>query len=253
MRDLLRVVLVEPRFPENIGMAARACANMGVSDLVLVRPERFDLARALPLATAQGASLLETARLADSLAEALSGLTMAVGATARTGGWRKNPLSPEKAAREIGEAVGDGGRAALVFGPEDCGLSNEHIDLCTRLVTIPTARGGSSLNLAQAVLLLLYECFKVCGEADSSRHNPRRGKSGAGSRTATLAEEALLFNSLQAGLQRLDVIPRENAAWFMQPLRRYLRRSGLRRHEFDFLMGVCRQIGLKCPSETDQN
>ncbi len=246
MNEGLRVILVEPRFPENIGMAARACANMGVSELALVKPERFDLPKALPLATAQGAAILEKALIFDALPEALAGLNLAVGATARTGGRRRELLNPEGAAAEVAGVISSGGRAALVFGPEDRGLSNEHTDLCTRLVTIPTAQGGHSLNLAQAVLLLLYECFKLGGDAGKSRENPRRGKSGAGSRPATLEEENLVFQRLEQSLQLIEAIPAENPEWFMQPLRRYLRRSRLRRHEFDFLMGVCRQINLKC-------
>jgi tRNA/rRNA methyltransferase len=249
MPHALAVILVRPRFPENIGMVARAMANMGADDLILVSPERFDKNRAAPLATRQGEEILENAVVLPDLGTGLAPFTVAFGATARTGGYRKSLLSPESAAREARSVSRQGGRAALVFGPEDRGLDNEESSLCTQLVTIPTARGASSLNLAQAVLILLYECLR----ADMALPFTPGEKTGrwakashsADSRRATLAEEQRLLSTLTETLIAIDHLPADNPSWFMQPMRRFMRKARLRRHEFDMIMGICRQIRNK--------
>lgn len=241
----LSIVLVRTRFPENIGMVARAMANMGATDLVLVNPERWDKEKAAPLATAQGLPILDGARVLPDLASALASCCLAVGATARTGGWRREMLAPERMATIVRRAVREGGKAALVFGSEDCGLTNAEVELCTELVNIPTIEGHSSLNLAQAALLLLYECSKTALSHDAAKGRPQgwtRPARGAESRRATLEEERILFDVLQDTLLQIGHLPENNPGWFMQPMRRFLRKSRLRRHEFDMLMGICRQI-----------
>lgn len=246
MLSCLSVIMVRPRFPENIGMAARAMANMGVVDLVLVSPERWDKEKALPLATRQAEDILRSARVEDSLAAALAPCTVAFGTTARTGGWRKAALDPGDAAVRAREVARRGGRAALVFGSEDRGLSNAETELCTHLVTIPTASEHCSLNLAQAVLLVLYECARADRELPFAPQGQARDWTrparGEASRRATLAEEQRLLATLQDTLVAIDHLPRDNTAWFMRPMRRFVRKSRLRRHEFDMFMGICRQV-----------
>lgn len=239
----LTVILVRPRFPENIGMAARACANMGVRNLVLVEPERWEYEKAAPLATGKGIEVLTNARVMPSLADALKGHTMAFGTTARTGGWRTNVMTPEKAASAMAEHCRDSldeASVALVFGPEDRGLENAETALCTHLVTIPTAPEASSLNLAQAVLLMTYSCF--IASLEHAYHPDRAPKGKKNSRAATIDEQEMLFATLEETLTRIDFLPKNNAGWFMQPLRRFFQRSHLQRHEFDLFMGVCRHI-----------
>ncbi len=234
------VVLVRTRFPENVGMTARACANMGVSELILVAPERWDMEKAAPLATGEALKVLHSIRIVPTLAEALTGCTLAFGATARTGGWRQGVITPAQAASEICAAANDGGKAALVFGPEDRGLENHEVEICTRLATIPTAPEHPSLNLAQAVLIMLYAWFTE--SLPHNYHPERRPKSKGASRAATLQEQELLFASLCRALTAAEFLPEENPDWFMQPLRRFFRRAGLQRHEFDLFMGICRRI-----------
>lgn len=239
----ITVILVRPRFPENIGMAARACANMGVRDLVLVEPERWEYAKAAPLATGKGLDVLTNLRVMPSLTEALKGHTLAFGTTARTGGWRSGVMTPGKAAAAIAEHCGDAANeasVALVFGPEDRGLGNAETALCTHLITIPTAPEASSLNLAQAVLLILYACFTA--SLEHAYHPDRAPKGQKNSRAATLEEQEMLFATLEETLTRIEFLPQENAGWFMQPVRRFFRRAHLRRHEFDLFMGICRRI-----------
>lgn len=242
----LSIVLVRPRFPENIGMVARAMANMGASDLVLVEPERWEKDKALPLATPQGALILENARVEETLASALAPCVVAFGSTARTGGWRREVISPETAAREARGTARQGGRVALVFGSEDRGLLNAEVEQCSRIVNIPTVAEHSSLNLAQAVLVLLYECVKadlaLPFAAKEASRTWTRPATSADSRRASLEEERLLLRSLESTLLSIGHLPEDNPGWFMQPMRRFIRKSRLRRHEFDMLMGICRQI-----------
>jgi len=253
MLDNLSVILVRTRFPENIGMVARAMANMGASSLILVQPERWDREKAAPLATSQGLALLDSAIVEPSLEMALAPFSVAFGTTARTGGWRTDVISPEKAAGEIRSLAREEGKVALVFGSEDRGLSNDEVEMCTRLVNIPTAMEHASLNLAQAVLIMLYECMKTDMAFDAqSTHGGTTGGCGwrrpthnTDSRRVTLEEERLLLATLQRTLMIVEHLPKDNPGWFMQPMRRFLRKSRLHRHEFDMLMGVCRQIRHK--------
>lgn len=243
------VILTRPRFPENIGMAARACANFGVDRLILVAPELWLREKAEALATPQAKAVLDSVVVVDHLADALAPFSLAYGTTARTGGWRAGVISPAGAAAEIATLGPDDGDVALVFGPEDTGLENNEIEQCTRLVSIPTMPAASSLNLAQAVLLMVYECFKAGLEHGVY---PRRKVGGRkNSPPATLEEMERLFGALKTALIGIDFLPAENPDWFMLPLRRFFRKSGLRRHEVDLFMGICRQMN-RLASGNDQ-
>jgi len=153
--DGLRIVLVRPKSSENVGAAARAMKNFGLSELVLVAPRcRID-ASARALASHAG-DVLDRATVAPDLGEALRGVRWAVGTSAR-------PRASE-AVRDEGPDAGlatlpDAG-GALVFGPEDHGLANEELDRCQTLVRIPTAE-YASINLAQAVNILAHRWFEL--------------------------------------------------------------------------------------------
>ncbi|MCH5277273.1 MAG: RNA methyltransferase [Desulfovibrionaceae bacterium] len=255
----LRLVLVRPRFPENIGMAARASANFGHAPLHLVQPERWAKDKALPLATSQGAPLLDGLMLHDSLAGAVAPCSLVLATTARTGGWRRQIISPRRAAAETAERLLDGEEAALVFGPEDRGLSNADLEHCGRLVTIPTAPGASSLNLAQAVLLMMYECWlalsgtpalsasQTARQPDARPAAPLHAAGGRGtlSRRVTRRERDLLDATLKRSLLDIGFLRPDNPDYFFLPLARFLDRSDLRRHELDILMGICRRMGRR--------
>ncbi|MCR5813185.1 MAG: RNA methyltransferase [Desulfovibrio sp.] len=233
--DGLRTVLVKTRFPENIGMVARAQANMGCPELVLVAPERWDYAKALPLATPKGQAILDSVRQKPDLASALADCSYVVGTTARTGGWRQKLLQPEQAAQEIVRRLKAGMRVALVFGPEDRGLENSEICACDDLVTIPTDQ-ASSLNLAQAVLLLLYVCAMACRQS----HEHKQANKGI-----THADLDRFLEHFKAMLLALDCLHGDNIEYFFLPWRRLFARLELRRSEYDALMGLCRQVQRK--------
>lgn len=240
----LSVVLVRPRFPENVGSVARACLNMGVSDIRLVAPENWDMEKAAVLATQHARHLLEGATIHADLAGALLGVQEAFATTARLGGWRKALLSPDKAAEMAARRIAKGGAAALVLGPEDQGLGNDDLALCTRLVTIPTASAGRSLNLSQAALLLLWECLKArraiaAGLAERETGAQVGAAPGQG---IGVPERELLMARVKKALLALDVLHGDNPDYFLMPFRRFLARTDISRREFDMLMGLCRQI-----------
>jgi len=245
MLDDLAVVLFQPKFAENVGSAARACANMGVSRLILVAPRDGDPARAEALATAKGRQVLAAAARLPDLETALAPFSRVYGTTARVGGWRKGIVTPRQAAAEIVPALAAGESTALVFGPEDAGLTNRETRLCGRLVTIPTSDGATSLNLAQAVLILLYECLTTAREQARPGGPPAAvtppGAAAVG-REITHAEREALFSALGRALSAIDFLKDDNPDYFLLPMRRFAERVRPTRAEFNMLMGVCRQI-----------
>jgi tRNA/rRNA methyltransferase len=234
--DRLAVVLYRPKYAENVGSVARACLNMGCGRIILVDPQSYDQDRALPLATVHGAHLLEQASHQPDLSRALAPFTQVYGATARMGGWRKTLLSPAQAAVRIIEQLLDGHNVALLFGPEDRGLTNAQIKDCGQLVTIPAAKAGVSLNLAQAVIILLYECLQAARGQKSLRIKEPQAQH------VTHAEQEALFDQLKQTLTAIDFIQKDNPEYWMLRLRRFWHRMGLQRHEYTVLMGICRQM-----------
>lgn len=231
--EKLIVVLNKPRFPENVGMAARACANMGCPNLALVAPERWNFAKAEPPATPKGLPVLKNAAIYSDLREALNGVHFVLATSARAGGWRKNVVSPTTAAEIVVSRSDAGERIALVFGPEDKGLTNEELALCGPVVRVPTD-GASSLNLAQCVLILLYECARIMKPVKTSPPE-------------TIAREELyrLQNELKNALISLDCLNEKNGDYFFIQWRNILEKARLKRHEYDAFMGLCRQIKHK--------
>ncbi len=237
MLDGLRVVLCRTKFSENVGAAARACLNMGCPELALAAPRRFDPAKAMHMATTHARGLVDAIAVHQDLAAAVGDCALVVGTTARTGGWRKTVMAPRTAAERIWESLERGQRVALVFGPEDTGLSNEETQRCGHLVNIPTAPGLSSLNVAQAVLLILYECLMARAGRTERAAQGRQG----GEPAATHAEQEALFAALREALLAIDFLPADNTDYWMLPLRRFFARRPLSRAERNTLMGVCRQ------------
>lgn len=232
----LRVVLFRPKYAENVGSVARAMLNMGASRLVLVDPQGYEPDRAAPLATVHARHILENALVVGGLAEALEGASLVIGTTARTGGWRKGLLTPAKAAPEVLSRLHAGGSAALVFGPEDRGLTNEETSLCDQLVMIPASPDCTSLNLSQAVLILLYECFQLALSKPFEPCGPPT------ERDASFEERQALFANMQEALTAIDFLKDQNTEYWMMPVRRFFSRFRLRRNEFNLLMGICRQV-----------
>jgi len=155
------VVLVEPQLGQNIGTAARAMANFGLTRLRLVRP-RDGWPDIQAVRAASGAdAVIDGVQLFDSLEAALADCRFVLATTARAHDQAKPVISPEEAAREIAPRVADGETVAVVFGRERWGLENDEVGLADRIVTYPVNPAFASLNLAQAVLVIAYEYFKL--------------------------------------------------------------------------------------------
>lgn len=164
----IRIVLVRPFHPGNIGSAARAMKTMGLGDLYLVEPKDFDSnqARDEAIKMATGADdIVRNATQIDKLYTAVKDCTVVIASTARKRGYDKPMLSPEDSAKMLYTAAAREENVALVFGPERMGLSNEDLELAKYRVTIPTSQDYSSLNLGAAVQTLAYEVFKQSFES----------------------------------------------------------------------------------------
>jgi len=170
----LSVVLVEPRHPGNIGMVCRAMANFDVTDLRLVNPCQYLHPEARKFAVA-GNHLLGTARCYKDLPDALADVHLSVAATRRAGRLRGELLPSHRLPELVGE-LPEGARVALVFGREDCGLTGDEVACCGAGVKIASSAEVGSLNLAQAVMVLLYELHRQPGVVGEEKELPEEGE-----------------------------------------------------------------------------
>ena len=226
----ISVVLCHPRYPENIGAAARAMCNMGIDRLVVVDAQNLDMIKVCRMATHAASNVIDQMKVCDTLKEALADMNFVVGTTARLGGQRKVVSSPGKLAEKL-IPLSDQNKIALLFGPEDRGLTNVDIRWCDILVNIPTAE-FASLNLAQAVMILCYELF--CFSQD---------KPGVfAPRLANRQELEAMYAQLKDVLMRISFIHPDNPDYFMNNLRHFFSRMQLRAKELAIIRGICRQI-----------
>jgi tRNA/rRNA methyltransferase len=226
----ISIVLYRPRFPENIGAAARSMRNMGIEQLVVVDPENCDLTRICKMATHAALDVVEQMTVFDTLDAAVAEYNYIVGTTARLGGQRKVIRTPASLAGKL-FSISEQNRIAIVFGPEDRGLTNANIRLCHTLVNIPTAE-FSSLNLAQAVMILCYELFQYTTKKPT----------GFAPRLANRHELDAMYDQLSEILIRISFINPDNPDYFMNNFRYFFSRLPLRAKEVQIIRGICRQI-----------
>ena len=235
--DNVTIILHKPRYSENIGAAARAILNMGIRDLVVVAPHNFEKSKALKLATHAAAGIIDGLKIYDRLNDALAPFEYVVGTTARLGGERQVVNTPDTLAERL-IPISQNNRIAILFGPEDKGLSNIEIRACHALVNIPTA-DFASINLAQSVMILCYELFRA-SRSETEAFVPR---------LASRHELDGMYAQLKDILVRISYINPENPDYWINNLRRFFNRYGLRAREVSIIRGVCRQIdwyGGKC-------
>jgi tRNA/rRNA methyltransferase len=224
-------VLVEPQQPGNIGSCARALANMGLARLVLVSPPDHLSGDARRMAMG-GSAVLEQARVARSLPEALGEAGLVIGTTRRTGKNRGPLLGIEAAAARAVEAARAGNEVAIVFGREDSGLTTEELDACGLLATIPADASYPSLNLAQAVLVGAYELRRAAAV-----------EPGPEPRSLALASEVeAFFEQLAEVLEEIGFLNPQNPEEVMHALRRLFGRAALEPREVRILRGVLSQV-----------
>jgi len=227
--ERVAIVLFRPRLAENIGAVARAACNMGINRLVAVEPLDLDRDRMAMMATGPAERLLTQMEVHDDLAQALSPFQFVVGTTARLGGVRNEYFSPREMAARLVD-ISAANDIALLFGPENWGLTNYELPFCHALVTIPTGE-CSSLNLAQAVMVMAYELFT----AVSAKPRPTP-------RLANSRELESMYAMLQATLVKINFISHQNPEHWMFNVRRLFSRYGLRAREAQVIKGICRQI-----------
>ena len=224
------MVLHRPKYPENIGAAARAALNMGITRLVVVDPRDPDLTRILKLATHFAADLVENMDVHEDLGSALAPFHYIVGTTARVGSRRSTRTNLQRLAESL-VPISQENLVAVVFGPESYGLTNEESRLCDALVTIPTSE-FASLNVAQAVMILCYEIF-LASQEEGAPFTPRM---------ATRRELEDMYEQMKETFVNINFINAENPDYWMQHIRRFFSRAGVRARDVRMLRGICRQV-----------
>ena len=235
--DQPSIVLVRPQMGENIGGAARAMWNFGLDRMRVVAPrDGWPSPKAAAMASGAG-RLLDEARLFDDLPAALADCTHVFATTARMRGLTKPVMSPEAAMSEARRMIGEGGRVAVIFGPERAGLENEDVALANTLITVPVNPAYASLNLAQCVLLLSYEWMRQGGAVEGARVEM------AGGKWAEQAEIEALARHYEDRMEEAGFFfPPEKAASMRLNLRNLWSRMPLTQADVRMLHGVLRQI-----------
>ncbi|MFQ5849722.1 MAG: RNA methyltransferase [Candidatus Binatia bacterium] len=232
MLENIRVVLVKPTGSGNIGSVARAMKNMGLKDLAIVGSGRTRSFWARAMAV-HAREILNEARRFRTLREAVADCGLVVGTTCRGGLYRSHSRSAREVALKIVSAARRGSRqVALVFGPEDHGLSNRDLKYCHWLITIPAHPAYPSLNVAQAAMVCLYEIFLA-----SLKKTPQEMISRA---PAESIER--LFDRMRRSLLKIGYLHPQNPEHILLALRRILGRAGLEERDVRILNGLFRQI-----------
>jgi len=229
----MTIILVEPRQPGNIGATCRAMANFGVTDLRLVNPcDRF-APEAVKFAVA-AKPLLGSAQIFSNLPDAVADLHMTIALTRRCGRLRGELPTISEFPQQLSALPGDS-RVGLVFGREDCGLSTDEVASCTHAASIPTSGDNGSLNLAQAVVVTLYEL--------SGRNQQNM------SEKSVSAEPLPLHNDIDAFMAKLEDIAAligynnpSRPEVIGHTLRQLLSRAQPTLKEFNMLRGLASQL-----------
>jgi len=229
----IRIVLTRVSHPGNIGSAARAMKTMGLDRLCLVAPERFPATEATVMA-AGADDVLARAQVYPDVRSAVADCGLVVGTTARSRHLPWKVLDPREAAAEVASAAGVG-EVAVLFGAERTGLTNDEIELCQRLLTIPTGSAYGSLNLAMAVQVVSYEILlatrAVAGDAARS-----------GIALASASEMERFYGHLEQVLDEIDFHDRTGEGHLMARLRRFFNRAMPDQNEINILRGILTSV-----------
>jgi len=248
------IVLIEPQLGENIGFAARAMANFGLTELRLVAP-RDGWPNAKALAAAAGADgIIGAATLYSSLEPAIGDLNFVLATTARPRGMVKPVLTPEHAASELAARGERGERTGVLFGPERSGLDNDVLALADAIITAPVDPSFASLSLPQAVLLLGYEWLQAQGPTPPLRRVTQcdgpaiEGLSHAGTPAATRAELLGLFKHLEGELDRSGFLrPPEKRPTMVRAIRNMFHRMGATEQDVRTWRGIVAALSRPKP------
>jgi tRNA/rRNA methyltransferase len=229
----LRVVLVDTKFSPNLGAMARILKNLGVADLRLVHP-RAELNKEAYTMALGASDVLDRARFHARLPEALADCGLVIGTSRRHGVKRRNILSPRRAAEMLRPVLEAGEKAAVVFGSEDVGLSNDEAALCHWLVSIHPGTGFESLNLSHAAAIVLWEINQAVRE-----WHPEAPK------LASSRNLENMFQHLEEMLRLIGFIQEQDPRRMMLAVRHLLHRAGLSEREVKIIRGILRQTKWK--------
>ena len=227
------VILVRPQLGENIGMVARAMLNTGLVNLRLVSPRDGWPSETADAAASGAVEVLERVRLYDTTQDAIADLQRVYATSTRPRDLVKEILEPREAAARLRRAVVEGEKTGLLFGPERSGLRNDDLALADAVVTVPLNPSFSSLNLAQAVLILGYEWHRTVCDAGTARLERN------GARRATKAEMENFMARLEGELDTSGFLwPVEKRPGMVNNLRALFGRMDLTEPEVNTLHGI---------------
>jgi len=228
MLQNIRIVLVEPQHPGNVGAAARAMKNMGLSQLYLVAPKSYP--NAIATVRAAGADdILANARVVPNIKEALIGCDWVYGTSARERALEKTIVSPRHSAEQICSRAA---KAAILFGRERVGLTNEELSICHFHIVIPASENFSSLNLAAAVQVIAYELRMASLDvAQQQQSVPER-------ELASMDQVLGFYQHLQQTLLAIGFLDPKKPRLLMQRLTRMFNRALLDEREINILRGI---------------
>jgi len=226
------VILVAPRYPENIGATARIAFNFGIGQLIIVSDKMPDQERMLKMATHKAAHLIHNIQCCRDTGKAVAPFHFLVGATARRGRRRILEQTPRAVMNEVAPLL-EGNRVGLIFGPENTGLTNQDLDYCQLTSTIPTAE-FSSLNLAQAVAIHCYELAMAAAAAGENRQ-PNNDY-------ANSYELEGMYEHIRQALTVSSYLGEDNQTHWMRYIRQFLSRIRIRKKEAAMIRGICRKF-----------
>ncbi len=230
------IVLVEPQLGENIGACARAMLNCGLTDMRLVNPRDGWPNPAADAMAAGAIEVLQKARVYPTTAEACADLTYVLATTARPRGVTKEALVPRAAVAQLRARIDADQPAGVLFGPERAGLVNEDVTLADAVITVPLNPGFSSLNLAQAVLLVGYEWYQS-GDATPDVQLM------SDSPPAPVETREFFFTRLEEELEEVGFFyPDHLGPTMKRNLRTMFARAGLTDQEIQSLHGVIKAL-----------
>ncbi len=225
------IILVRPKYPENIGASARIACNFGIENLIVVADKQPDQERMLKMATHKAAHLIHDLQFFTETRTAVKPYHFIIGTTARQGRHRVLEQTPHEVMSDLAP-LAEGSRIGLMFGPENSGLTNEDLDLCQFTSTIPTV-DFSSLNLAQAVAIHCYELSMALRQVSSTVRE---------SDFANSYDLEGMYDHIEQVLTKTTFIRHTNKTYWMRNIRQFLSRIRIKKKEASLIRGACRKF-----------
>lgn len=234
------IVLVEPQNDINIGTSVRAAKNFGLSSLRLVNPRVAD-PETIGISAPNASDFIDSIETYEQIDEALADCIFVIGMTARRRSAKWKVLEPRSAAVSVIEAT-QGGRVAFLFGREDSGLSNEALDRCHAVVTVPTNPDYSSLNLGQAVLLMAWELFRAVEGVELKPTRLTRVEMDSEYPPATMRGMERLFDCTESALEAVEFFKVDHNEHIMRSIRSVFLRANLDERELAIWLGAFKEV-----------